>query len=256
MERAVIALFRIVVILALCFGVLCYVYRDRVGGVVLEQALRQRGGLECSRPDVRVGASLNYVRLSPLHCRMSDGPVRAFETGITHLRLLRMRVRSAELEYATVDYRARDVSYIRTSPAKAQGRADETSSVRQLLLRTMLDASEMYSADAPRIAVNTLTAKREGRVQLVMHGFRKSMDGDWDRSQADMVEWPDDAGLVMRALDMRVIPSWGNLSATLSLGPQRSADGFELRIEGRRLDGIKPRVVAEVTRVLRPRSMM
>jgi hypothetical protein len=88
-----------------------------------------------------------------------------------------------------------------------------------------------------------------------MHGFRKSMEGAWDRSQADRVECPE-RGLVLHALDMKVIPSWGNLNAILSFGPLRAPEGFELRLEGRRLDGIRPRLFAELSRVARPRSLM
>lgn len=74
------------------------------------------------------------------------------------------------------------------------------------------------------------------------------MDGTWDRIQAERVECPEAAGLVVQALDMRVVPGWGNLSATLRLGPRRQSPPkrMALRLEGRRLDGIRPRVVAEL----------
>jgi hypothetical protein len=239
MERAVIALFRILILLAFGAFTLGYVCRDRVGEAMFTRALEQRRGLICSHPEVLVGASLNYVRLSPLHCQVSEGPVRAFATGVTHLRLLRLRVRSAELESATVDYRARDVSHVRSS----QPDTGPDARLRQKLLSAMLDASEMHSIDAPSIRVGTLTATREGHVQLVMHAFRTSLSGTWNRSQAEWVECPADGGVQLRALDMLVVPGWGKLNATVSHGARQ---GVALRLEGRRLDGLRPRVVAEL----------
>ncbi|HTU62610.1 MAG TPA: hypothetical protein VMF89_29315, partial [Polyangiales bacterium] len=159
MERAVIALFRLLLTLALGLSAFGYANRDRVGAFVFARALSQRRGLTCSQPEVSVAASLNTVRLSPLHCQVNEGPVRAFETGVTHLRLLRLHVRSAELESATVDYRDRDVSHVRATPLEP-GRAAADRRLRQNLLAVILDASEMYSRDAPRISVKVLTATR------------------------------------------------------------------------------------------------
>jgi len=248
MERAVIALCRMLLVLALGVLALGYACRDRVGAAVFSRALSQRRGLSCSQPQVDVAASLNYVRLSPLHCQMSEGPVRTFETGVTHLRLLRLRVRSAELESATVDYQERDVSHVRASQPDDIGQH-----LRRKLLGTMLDASEMYSLDAPSIRVKTLTVTRAGRVQFVMHAFRKSLDGSWDRSQAEWVECPADATLELRTLDMRVVPGWGKLSAILAQGPRAQV---ALRLEGRRLDGLKPRVVTELGPVAQPTNKL
>lgn len=251
MERAVIALCRMLILLG--FGVLAlgYVCRDSVGAAVFARALSQRRGLTCSQPEVRVAASLNYVRLSPLQCQVSEGPVRGFETGVTHLRLLRLHVRSAELESATVDYRERDVSHVKASQPDA-GRTLVDLRLRQKLLSAMLDASEMYSVDAPNISVRTLTATRAGRVQFVMYAFRKSLDGSWNRSQAERVECPAEASATLRGLDMRVVPGWGKLSALLAQGPRAVA----LRLEGRRLDGLRPRVVTELGPVAQPTNTL
>jgi hypothetical protein len=255
MERAVIALFRLLLILGLGLCALGYVCRDRVGAVVFARALSQRRGLTCTQPEVKVAASLNSVRLSPLHCSVSEGPVRAFETGVTHLRLRRLRVRSAELESATVDYRERDVSHVRASQLPA-GRPVAESRLREKLLAAMLDASEMYSVDAPNIGVKTLTAKRAGRVQFVMIGFRKSLDGTWNRSQAQRVECPTDGGVELRELDMRVVPGWGKLSGILATGTPGAAPRATLWLEGRRLDGMRPSVVAELGPVARPTNQL
>jgi len=254
MERAVTALFRWLLTLALGFSALGYVCRDRVGAFVFARALSQRRGLTCSQPEVSVAASLNSVRLSPLHCQMSEGPVRAFETGVTHLRLRRLRVRSAELESATIDYRERDVSHVRASELEP-GRAAADRRLRQKLLSLMLDASEMYSLDAPRISVKTLTATRASRAQFVMHSFRTSLDGTWNRSQAERVECPLDAGIELRELDMRVVPGWGKLSAIVTEGTADSARA-SLWLEGRRLDGLRPSVVAELGPVARPTNKL
>lgn len=255
MERAVIALCRFLLILAFGLGAFGYVCRDRVGAAVFSRAVSQRRGLTCSAPEVNVAASLNYVRLSPLHCQVSEGPVRAFETGVTHLRLLRLHVRSAELESATVDYRERDVSHVKASQPEKSRTLVELR-LRQKLLSAMLDASEMYSLDAPSVSVKTLTATRAGRVQFVMHAFRNSLDGTWNRSQAERVECPADGGVELRALDMRVVPGWGKLSAILPEGPKTQAQAMALWLEGRRLDGLKPRVLTELGPVLRPTNKL
>ncbi|HET8933238.1 MAG TPA: hypothetical protein VFN67_07370, partial [Polyangiales bacterium] len=107
--------------------------------------------------------------------------------------------------------------------------------------------------DAPSIRVKTLTVTRAGRVQFVMHAFRKSLDGSWDRSQAEWVECPADASLELRTLDMRVVPGWGKLSAILAQGPRTHV---ALRLEGRRLDGLKPRVVTELEPVAQPTNKL
>lgn len=255
MERAVTALFRLLLSLALGILVFGYMCRDRVGELVFASALNQRRGLTCSQPEVSVAASLNSVRLSPLRCRVSEGPVRAFETGVTHLRLRRLRVRSARLESATIDYRERDVSHVRATRSPLDQKAADAR-LRQKLLAAMLDASEMYSVDAPNVSVKTLTASRGGRVQFVMHGFRKSLDGTWNRSQAERVECPAHDGVELRGLDMRVVPGWGKLSAVLTAGVPSGAARATLWIEGRRLDGVRPSVVAELGPVARPTNKL
>lgn len=255
MERAVTALLRWLLILALGLSAAGYVCRDRVGAYVFARALSQRRGLTCTQPEVSVAASLNAVRLSPLQCQVSEGPVRAFETGVTHLRLRRLRVRAAELESATVDYRDRDVSHVRASQLEA-GRPIADTRLRQQLLAAMLDASEMYAIDAPNISVKTLTATRAGRVQFVMHTFRKSLDRTWNRSQAERVECPADAGVELHDLDMRVVPGWGKLSAIVLTGTPDSARRASLWLEGRRLDGMRPSVVAELGPVARPTNKL
>jgi hypothetical protein len=247
MERAVTALFRLLLTLALALSAFGYVCRDRVGAFVFSRALSQRRGLTCSLPEVSVAASLNSVRLSPLHCQVSEGPVRSFETGVTLLRLRRLHVRSAELESATVDYRDRDVSHVRTSQLDVADRR-----LRQKLLAAMLDASEMYSVDAPNISVETLTATRGGRVQFVMHAFRKSLDGTWNRSQAERVECPAEADVELYGMDMRVVPGWGKLSAVVTKGTPRAT----LWLEGRRLDGMRPSMIAELGPVSRPTNKL
>jgi hypothetical protein len=234
------------VILALGALALGYVCRDRVGTALFARALTQRRGLHCTTPEVAVSASLNEVRLSPLSCRAVEGPVRSFETGVTHLRLLRLRVRSAELESASVEYRDRDLSQIKASRSELREIALPEGTLRQTLIAALLDASEMYSVDAPTIRVKTLSATRSGRTQFVMHDLRVSLAGTWNRSQAAWVECPFAAGVVLRDLDMLVVPGWGKLNATLVQAGHPQAKPVALRIEGRRLDGVRPRVVAEL----------
>lgn len=250
MERAVLALLRLLVIVALGALALGYVCRDRVGTALFARALNQRRGLHCTTPEVAVSASLNEVRLSPLSCRAIAGPVSSFETGVTHLRLLRFRVRSAELESASVEYRERDLSQIKASRSELRELALPAGALRQALIAAMLDASEMYSVDAPIINVKTLTATRESRAQFVMHDLRVSLAGSWNRSQAAWVECPFAAGVVLRDLDMLVVPGWGKLNATLVQAGHVRDKPVALRLEGRRLDGVRPRVVAELASAL------
>ena len=239
MERLLVAVVRLVLLVAMLLGAFAYACRDSLATALLSRALS--GGLSCSSPEVRISASLTQARVSPLRCQVSDGPVKAFETGEARLRLLRLRIREAHLEYASVDYRERDVSKVRSS---ASGDSLNVLDLRQRLVRSMLDASEMYSLDAPLVTVNKLTAEREGHVELVMHGFKKTMEGSWNRSQAERVECPSDPRLAVRDLDMRVMPRRGSVSAALFIGAQVlgvHARALELRLEGRQLDSNRPR---------------
>jgi len=237
MERLVVALVRLMLLVAMLLGVFAYACRNSLATALLSRALSV--GVSCNAPEVQINASLTQARVSPLRCQVSEGPVKAFETGETRLRLLRLRVREAQLEYASVDYRERDVSKVRSS---ASGDLLYVLGLRRGLVRSMLDASEMYSLDAPQVTVNKLTAQREGQVELVMHGFKKTMDGSWNRSQAERVECPSDPRLAVRDLDMRVMPRRGSVSAALFIGAQAvGARALELKLEGRQLDSARPR---------------
>lgn len=239
MERLVVALARLVLLVVMLLGGFAYACRNSLATALLSRALST--GLSCSAPDVQISASLTQARVAPLRCEVSEGPVKAFETSEARLRLLRLRIREAHLEFASVDYRERDVSKVRAS---ASGDVLSALQLRQRLVQSMLDASEMYSLDAPEVSVNKLTAKREGRVELVMHGFKKTMDGPWNRSQAERVECPSDPLLAVRDLDMRVQPRRGSVSAALLIGVQPlgpSARALPLKLEGRQLDSMRPR---------------
>lgn len=237
MERLIVALVRCLLLAAMLLGALAYACRNSLGTALFSRALGVRRGLVCNPPRVEISASLTRIRVGSLRCQVSEGPVKAFETGEARLRLLRLRIREAHLDSAVVDYHDRDVSRVRSS---AGSEAPDVLALRQLLVKTMLDASEMYSLDAPEITVNKLTARREGHVQLVMYGFKKTMDGAWNRSQAERVECPMDPRLAVRDLDMRVLPRSGSLSAALYVGAP-SAHARALKLEGRQLDGFRPR---------------
>ena len=239
MERLVIALVRMVLLMALVLGAFAYACRNSLGTALFSRALSRQSGLRCTQPDVQISASLTQIRVAPLRCQLAQGPVKAFETSEARLRLLGLRIRAAHLDFAAVDYHDRDVSRVRANGSKD---APNVSTLRQLLMKTMLDASEMYALDAPAVSVNKLTAKRDGRVQLVMHGFKKTMDGPWNRSQAERVECPDEPRLAVRDLDMRVLPRSGTVSAALLFAPQAEGErARELKLEGRQLDGFRPR---------------
>jgi hypothetical protein len=235
MERLIVGFVRCLLLAAMLLGALAYACRNSLGTTLFARALGARRGLLCNQPEVVISASLTRVRVGPLRCQVSEGPVKAFETGEAQLRLLRLRIREAHLDSATVDYHDRDVSRVRSS---AGSDAADVLALRPLLVKSMLDASEMYSLDAPEISVNKLTARREGHVQLVMYGFRKTMDGVWNRSQAERVECPTDARATLRDLDMRVLPRSGTLSAALHAG---ATSERVLKLEGRQLDGLRPR---------------
>jgi hypothetical protein len=237
MERLIVALVRCLLLAAMLLGTCAYACRDRLGTALFSRALGARRGLLCNRPEVEISASLTRVRVGPLRCQVGEGPVKAFETGAARLRLLRLRIREAHLDSALVDYHDRDVSRVRSSSGREEA---DVLGLRALLVKSMLDASEMYSLDAPEITVNKLTARREGHVQLVMYGFKKTMDGAWNRSQAERVECPMDPRLAVRDLDMRVLPRSGTLSAALLVGA-RAERARALKLEGRQLDGFRPR---------------
>ena len=243
MERLVVALVKLLLLMAMVLGAFAFACRNSLATALFARALSRQDGLSCTQPSVRISASLTQISVSPLRCRVAEGPVKGFETGEARLRVLGLRIRKAHLDFATVDYHDRDVSGARSSVRDSvSAGAPGVLTLRQLLMKTMLDGSEMYSLDSPEVSVNKLTAKRAGRVQLVMYGFRKTVDGAWNRSQAERVECPADPRLAVRDLDMRVLPRTGTVSAALLLGPQmQGSPPRELKLEGRQLDGLRPR---------------
>lgn len=237
MERICVALVKLALLVALSLGGFAYACRNSLATAMLSRALS--AGVSCNAPEVQISASLTEARVAPLRCELREGPVKSFETGETRLRILRLRIRAAWLDYASVDYREREVPRVRANP---NDEALDVLALRQRLVQSMLDASEMYSLDAPQVSVNKLTARREGRVELVMYGFKKTMDGAWNRSQAERVECPADPRLAVRDLDMRVQPRRGSVSAALFIGSHSAATrALPLKLEGRQLDSTRPR---------------
>jgi hypothetical protein len=229
------------VLLALAASLLLvYLLRNPIATRVLAWTLDHKGNVSCSHPDVTIASSLSRISVAPVQCVILSGPLREVTMhSDTLISMTGTHVQSVEIAKATFDQRERDISNVDTDAASALaqfvGFGDE-------LIKGLLDSSELYSIDSPPVLIEELTMKRAGKKQSLMHGFEKTVDGEWDRSHARRVQSTGGAGTTVRDLDMRVTPTRGKLTANVYLGTPKAAEApdVKLRLEGRHLNGPRP----------------
>jgi hypothetical protein len=146
----------------------------------------------------------------------------------------------------TIDQRERDVSHVRTN---TMGDLGELAGFSQTLYKGMLDSAELYSPSVPLVEADTLIMKRAGKVESVLHGFKQSLDGEWNRSQAVSVE--TGTGLVsVQALDLRVTPARGRMTASVYVPKPKGATGekpdMKVRVTAVGLGEKHPRITLEI----------
>jgi hypothetical protein len=226
---------------ALIAMLVCYVARNALATSLAALVLDRKSSLSCTHPVISLTAALDTAIVSPFSCRIHSGPMTEFTTSaalIADLQLLRPR--SLHVARATIDQRERDLKNVHMNALQAI--ADFTGMTHELV-ESMLDASESYSPDSPALQVDVLNAKRGGKHKSTMRNFRRTLDGSWSRTQADVI----DAGaspVTVGDLDMRVTASRGIGRVSIYLGKKTRDSKPDIRLEltGERLDTSAPHV--------------
>lgn len=225
-----------------------YLFRDALATRAAGFAIDHSDQLHCTRPDIDIAAGLDRILIGEVECTMDSGPVRYVHTeGLTTVRLSGLKDLSVHVDKATIDQRDRDVSNVETNTL---GDVAEIAGVTDMLYKGMLDAAELYSPTLPPVEVDELVMKRAGKLDSVLHGFRQSLDGEWNRSQAARVQPPGggDQPVSVRSLDMRVTPDKGKMTANIFLSdpsPGEKPD-MTVNVEGHRLDASHPKISLEI----------
>ena len=219
---------------------LAYVFRNPLATALAGFALDRQENLTCSHPDVEVSASLRTLVVSAIDCDVAKKPLAHVKTsGPMQIELSGFGPESIAIDRATFDYRERDVSHVRTNTAADLA---QIVGMTDSLIKAVLDASEMYSTDSPRITVERLTMLRGGKRENVMHDFWMAVEGEWNRSHAARVDIPAEGLASVRNFDMRVTPVRGNLAMAVYLGEAERGEPPDaaLRLEGKGLNQPHP----------------
>jgi hypothetical protein len=229
-----------IVIALVSLGALAYAFRDPLATALIAFVLEHGSSVRCNHPHVALSAKLDVATLSPLDCVVSTGPLlEAAADGDVRVELKHFKAERVSTAKATLNQRERDVSHVHNDVlgdlAKLQGFGDR-------LVKSMLDASESYAPDSPEIFIDELIALRGGKKESVMHGFHKSIDGVWNRTQTARIGGSDSDLITVRDLDMHVTPSRGTLTVKIYFGKPQSGHAPDMRVklEGRQLDQAKP----------------
>jgi hypothetical protein len=218
-----------------------YAFRDALATRLVAFAVERQHQLKCTHPDVAVANTLQRVTLSPLQCTVDSGPVRELIVdGPTTIELDGLRVARVSTQRASLDQRERDVSNLECDLA---GDLAKLAGFRDPFVKGMLDSSEMYAAKLPLLLVDELTAKRAGKLESVMHGYRQSSDDLWDRTQAQRLTGFGTNLVAVTDFEMRVTPQLGSVRMNIYWGKPRRGESPDmvLKLDGRRLQSKKPR---------------
>lgn len=235
--------FRIVALVAvaamLVLGLVGYLARDPIATAVTGLVIDRKKNLSCTSPEVQVASSLDQVVLSPVKCKVYDHPITKFTSHTPMIvDLAGMKPRQVRVAKATIDQRARDLSGVESN---VLGALAEMTGSTDSLVKAMLDGAESYSTSDMWLVIDEMIGYRGGKKESVMHRFRTNMDGEWNRTRADLI---DSGGGPMSVgdMDMRVTPSRGRCTVSLFLGKRERGDepAFRLEMVGDRLDTPKP----------------
>lgn len=217
-----------------------YAFRNPLATAAFAYAVDHNQQLSCTHPDVEVTRSLGELIIGPVACDVRGKPLlRVTTTARTFIELGASGPKSIEVGHATFNYRERDISAAHTNTAADIGKIVGMS---DSLIKGMLDAAEMYSADTPAISVERLTMMRAGKRESVMYGFWMAVEGTWNRSHAARVDAGIEGLAEIRNFDMRVTPVRGKLSMAVYLGKAERGEAPDtvVRLEGTALDKRQP----------------
>jgi hypothetical protein len=218
-----------------------YVFRDAIASRAFALVVDHREGVRCSHPALQIASTLDVVVLAPLECSFSRGPLANAQTFTpTQIALKAFGVEHISVARAAMNFRKRDVSDI---PSNTLEDIANITGMRDNLIKAVLDASEMYSADAPPVSVEHLTVLREGKRESVIHDFAMMPDGKWNRSRGAKVDVGIDGLAALRNFDRRVTATRGKLSVDLYLGTAEPGERPDtvLRLEGTNLNSADTR---------------
>lgn len=233
-----IALAALVVLLGLA-----YLFREPLATRITAFMLDRNGDMECTHPEIRIASSLRQITATPFECEVfKRGPLKSFkaESDVV-VQLDGMEVTHIHVARATMEQRDREVPEVESN---ALGDMSNLVGVRDGLLKGMLDASESFSPGGPVMEVDTLVAKRDGKVESVMKDFRRSFEDGWERQHASRMEGGAPGFVAMRDFDMRVTKTRGKLSLAVHFGkPERGeSPDMELKMDARGLNEKSPSV--------------
>lgn len=220
-------------------GAVAYVFRDAIATQLAPVALEQKR-IRCrTPPQIRIDGSLDRVTVSPIECSIPEGPISAFKTlSELEVQLDGFKASRVRVARAIIDQRERDVSEVESNTL---GDLAKLAGVQDMLVKGMLDASEMFSPGGPVVHCGTLTMKRDGKHEAVMRDFQRSFEHGWERTRAARVEsGPEFASI--RDFDMRVTPSRGKLRLNVFIGKPERGESPDVRLEvdGNSLNERKP----------------
>ena len=234
-NRATKILLAVLLSFAVLSGV-AYVFRDGIATGMFALIIDSRRGVRCSHPELEVASTLDAVTMQPIECSFTGGPLASAQTftpatialdgfGVDHIRVSR----------AVMNFRKRDVSEI---PSNTLEDIANITGMRDQLMKAVLDASEMYSANAPRVLVDQLTITRERKKESVIHDFVMTQDGEWNRSRGAKVDVGIEGLAALRNFDRRVTASRGQLKLDLYLGDAERGEEPDttLQLDGTQLD--------------------
>jgi hypothetical protein len=218
-----------------------YGLRSEIATRAFAFIIDQREGIRCSHPRLEVAKSLDAVVLAPIECSFNAGPLASAQTfAPAKITLARFAVERIHVARAAMNFRKRDVSDI---PSNTLEDIANLTGMRDQLIKAVMDASEMYSQDAPPVSVDRLTILRERERESVIHDFVMTKDGMWSRSRGSKVEVGIEGLAALRNFDRRVTATRGKLRLDIYLGdgePGEKPD-VELWLDGTHLDGRNPR---------------
>lgn len=215
---------------------LSYLLRDPLASLVARVVIAYDKDLDCEpNPQLDLDATLRVVRIAPIRCVIATGPIREFASQTELRAYLRFgRLETVRVERASIDERERDLSRVHMN--SLQELADAAGFTHEMA-QSMLDSAESYSADQPGLFVEALSVARGGKHQSVMRHFRKTLAGQWIRTQSDVVD-SGEKTVSVTDLDMRVTPSRGISRVTIRLG--EAGPALRLEMTGDRLETPTP----------------
>jgi hypothetical protein len=224
-------------------AVLIYLLRDPLATRVAAFVLDRDKDSECTHPVIRFSSTMDRATLSPFECQLyKPGPLKSFkaESDVV-LRLNGLEITHIYVARATMEQRERKTTHVESNTL---GDVANLVGLRDGLVKGMLDASESFSPGGPVWEADTLIGKRDGKVESVMKGFRRTFEDGWDCQHAERMEGGGSELIAVRDFDMRVTRSRAKLSLAMHLGKPKAGEepDMQLKMTARDLDQKTPYV--------------